>query len=49
VCLPTPVSVVGNVRRFLDDRDWDPARTTPGWGHDFIDELEAAAIAVRSE
>jgi processive 1,2-diacylglycerol beta-glucosyltransferase len=47
VCLPTPASVVGNVRRFLDDRGWEPARTTTGWGHDFVDELEAAGIALR--
>ena len=48
VCLPTPASVVGNVRRFLDDRGWEPAaRTTTGWGHDFIDALEAAGIALR--
>lgn len=47
VCLPTPASVVGNVRRFLDDSGWKPARTTTGWSHDFIDELEAAGIALR--
>lgn len=48
VCLPTPASVVGNVRRFLDDRGWEPAaRTTTGWGHDFIDALEVAGIALR--
>jgi processive 1,2-diacylglycerol beta-glucosyltransferase len=49
VCLPTPASVVGNVRRFLDDRGWEPARTTTGWGHGFVDELEAAGIALRRD
>ena len=48
VCLPTPASVVGNVRRFLDDRGWEPQRTTTGWGHDFIDELEAAGARHRT-
>ena len=42
VCLPTPASVVGNVRRLLDDRSWNPDRATTGWGDDFIRELEAA-------
>jgi UDP-N-acetylglucosamine:LPS N-acetylglucosamine transferase len=46
VCLPTPASVVGNVRRFLNDRGWEPEHTTTGWGHGFIDELEAAGIAL---
>jgi processive 1,2-diacylglycerol beta-glucosyltransferase len=46
VCLPTPASVVGNVRRFLDDTGWEPERTTTGWGHDFVDALEAAGIAL---
>lgn len=49
VCLPTPASVVGNVRRFLDDRAWEPERTTTSWGHDFIDELEAAGITLRRD
>ena len=49
VCLPTPASVVGNVRRFLDDRGWEPAPTSTGWGRDFIDELEAAGIALRHD
>ena len=48
VCLPTPTSVVGNVRRFLDDRGWEPERTTTSWGHGFIDELEAAGITLGS-
>jgi processive 1,2-diacylglycerol beta-glucosyltransferase len=47
VCLPTPASVVGNVRRFLDDGHWEPERTSTGWGHDFIDELETVGIAIR--
>ena len=47
VCLPTPASVVGNVRRFLNDSSWEPGRTTSGWGHGFIDELEAAGIPLR--
>ena len=47
VCLPTPASVVGNVRRFLNDRGWRPERPTTGWGHGFIDELEAAGVALR--
>jgi UDP-N-acetylglucosamine:LPS N-acetylglucosamine transferase len=47
VCLPTSASVVGNVRRFLDDPGWEPARTTTGWGHGFIDELQAAGLALR--
>jgi processive 1,2-diacylglycerol beta-glucosyltransferase len=46
VCLPTPASVVGNVRRFLDDRGSVPAPTTTSWGHDFVEELEAAGIAL---
>ena len=46
VCLPTPASVVGNVRRFLNDRGWEPEHTTTGWGHGFIDELEEAGIAL---
>jgi processive 1,2-diacylglycerol beta-glucosyltransferase len=45
VCLPTPASVVGNVRRFLDDRSWEPKATMIEWGDDFIQELEAAGIA----
>jgi UDP-N-acetylglucosamine:LPS N-acetylglucosamine transferase len=49
VCLPTPASVVGNVRRFLDDRGWEPGHTTTAWGHDFIDDLEAAGIALRHD
>ncbi len=49
VCLPTPASVVGNVRRFLDDRSWEPGHTTSAWGHDFIDDLEAAGIALRHD
>jgi hypothetical protein len=49
VCLPTPASVVGNVRRFLDDSGWAPGRTTTGWGDDFIHELEAAGIALRRD
>jgi hypothetical protein len=40
---------VGNVRRFLDDRGWEPAGTTTGWGHDFIVELQAAGLALRSD
>ena len=47
VCLPTPASVVGNVRRLLDDSGWEPTRTTTTWGNDFIDELETAGIALR--
>ena len=47
VCLPTPASVVGNVRRLLDDSGWAPTRTTTTWGTDFIDELETAGIALR--
>ncbi len=46
VCLSTPASVVGNVRRLLNDRGWEPPRTTIDWGHGFIDELEAAGIAL---
>jgi hypothetical protein len=38
---------VGNVRRFLDDRDWEPAPPSTGWGYDFVHELEAAGIALR--
>ena len=49
VCLPTPASVVGNVRRFLDDRTWKPGRTTTAWGDDFIEELEAAGIVLRRD
>jgi UDP-N-acetylglucosamine:LPS N-acetylglucosamine transferase len=49
VCLPTPASVVGNVRRFLDDRGREPAPTSTGWGHEFVDELEAAGIALRRD
>jgi UDP-N-acetylglucosamine:LPS N-acetylglucosamine transferase len=49
VCLPTPASVVGNVRRLLNDRGWEPERTTTGWGHGFIDELEGAGIGFRSD
>ena len=49
VCLPTPDSVVGNVRRLLDDRGWEPEHTTTGWGHEFIDELKAAGIALRTD
>jgi hypothetical protein len=41
--------VVGNVRRFLDDRGWEPERTTSSWGHGFIDELEATGITLRSD
>ncbi len=44
VCLPTPASVVGNVRRLLDDRDWEPQRTRTDWGNDFINALATAGI-----
>jgi processive 1,2-diacylglycerol beta-glucosyltransferase len=47
VCLPTSDSVVGNVRRYLDDLAWEPVRKTTGWGDEFIEELEAAGIALR--
>jgi hypothetical protein len=40
---------VGNVRRFLDDRGWEPVPTTTDWGHGFVDELEAAGIALQSD
>ena len=49
VCLPTPASVVGNVRRFLDDRGWEPERQTTSWGHGFIDELEATGLRLGSD
>ncbi len=49
VCLPTPASVVGNVRRFLYDRAGEPERTTTRWGHGFIDELEATGITLRRD
>ncbi len=48
VCLPTAASVVGNVRRFLDDSDWEPAPRTIGWGNGFIEELRSAGIALRT-
>ncbi len=46
VCLPTPESVVGNVRRLLEDSGSEPAGVTTGWGNDFIDGLQAAGIAL---
>jgi processive 1,2-diacylglycerol beta-glucosyltransferase len=49
VCLPTPVSVVGNVRLLLDNRDWKPPGTTTGWGRAFIDDLEAAGMTIRRD
>jgi len=49
VCLPTPDSVVGNVRRMLDDRAWEAERVTTDWGHEFIDELKAAGMALRRD
>jgi processive 1,2-diacylglycerol beta-glucosyltransferase len=49
VCLPTPASVVGNVRRLLDDRGWEPGHRTTGWGHGFINDLQAAGIALRRD
>jgi UDP-N-acetylglucosamine:LPS N-acetylglucosamine transferase len=48
VCLPTPASVVGNVRRLLGNEISTPERTTTGWGNDFVEALEGAGIAVRS-
>jgi UDP-N-acetylglucosamine:LPS N-acetylglucosamine transferase len=47
VCLATPDSVVGNVRRLLDSRGWEPQLTTAGWGDGFIVELRAAGIELR--
>jgi processive 1,2-diacylglycerol beta-glucosyltransferase len=47
VCLATPDSVVGNVRRLLDSRGWEPQLTTTGWGDGFIEELRAAGVELR--
>jgi UDP-N-acetylglucosamine:LPS N-acetylglucosamine transferase len=48
-CLPTPASVVGNVRRFIEDANWKPSRVTTGWGQDFIGELTAAGILLAGQ
>ncbi len=47
VCLPTPASVVGNVRRLLSDGEWAPTQGATGWGEGFVDELVAAGIELR--
>src|ERR1700730_11184135 len=47
VCLPTPASVLGNVRRLLDGRRAVPAPAASDWGEDFVDALEAAGVALR--
>lgn len=47
VCLPTPASVVGNVRRLLSDGEWAPRHAATGWGEGFVDELVAAGIDLR--
>ena len=49
VCLPTPASVVGNVRRLLSNRDWAPARAATGWGEGFVDELMGAGVELRRD
>ncbi|MGO8864160.1 MAG: MGDG synthase family glycosyltransferase [Acidimicrobiales bacterium] len=49
VCLPTPASVVGNVRRLLTERQWVPPSAATGWGEDFVDELVAAGIELRRD
>jgi processive 1,2-diacylglycerol beta-glucosyltransferase len=47
VCLPTPPSVVGNVRRALDHRSarpTAPVATAGGWSNDFTDALAKAGV-----
>jgi processive 1,2-diacylglycerol beta-glucosyltransferase len=46
VCLPTPASVLGNVRRLMDNRANPPTRAGRGWGEDFIKELVATGVAL---
>jgi UDP-N-acetylglucosamine:LPS N-acetylglucosamine transferase len=46
-CLPTPASVVGNVRRFLDERATSPTRQSISWDKGFIGELVAAGVRLR--
>jgi len=49
VCLPTSASVVGNVRRFLDEKAPSPTRRSIDWGEGFIGELVAAGVPLRRD
>jgi UDP-N-acetylglucosamine:LPS N-acetylglucosamine transferase len=47
VCLPSPASVVGNVRRLLEDVAVPAGRDGAGWGDDFVHALLGAGVDLR--